>query len=251
MRSAPRLFPEGPTLGSKDGDCTGHVERTSVRPEAARAAMGSNRARRLREFDDAPECRPALHRRGQPPLLQYNPRCVIPRGVDDAETSGGSAWAVELLPCLRRLTTVKYGIPAQDADDVVQSAILDFLLQARRYETSEPGLLVVIARRRCMDYWRNRKLQLSRMIPLERVPDDDRHVVQGDAYAEGLIDGITLAFGWVKITPRCQQLLSERFLRQTRSREIARAIGEKREAVKRHMSRCLEKLRLLMEARTA
>jgi DNA-directed RNA polymerase specialized sigma24 family protein len=143
----------------------------------------------------------------------------------------------------------RYGVPPQDCEDVVQSAVVDFLLQSQRYKAADPGLLVVIARRRCMDYWRSRQLHAARFISLELIPENDPRVVRGDEYAQGLLDGIGLALSWLKITPRCRQLLSERFFRHTAACDLAVSLGETPGAVKRFMSRCLEKLRILLGAR--
>jgi len=167
------------------------------------------------------------------------------------EAAGCEEWAVELLPRLRKMVGSRYGIPEDDCEDVVQSAVVDFLLQSRRYGKVDPGLLVVIARRRCADFWRTQQLRARHMISIEAVPEgDSRHPMsRGDEYAKGLLDGIALALAWTRITSRCQKLLSERFFRQAAVRDIARAIGDNEGTVKRYMSRCLAKLRTIIEGR--
>jgi DNA-directed RNA polymerase specialized sigma24 family protein len=162
--------------------------------------------------------------------------------------TGYESIAFELLPFLRRLVQQRYRIPAQDGEDVLQDAIVDFLVQARRCERAQPGLLVVIARRRCADYWR-RCYADPHVLPLDAVAGEDpRHpVVRGDEYADGLADGIALAHAWPVITARCRQYLARRFWKLERARDIANSTGDRPETVKRFMSRCLAKLRTLME----
>lgn len=172
-----------------------------------------------------------------------------PAGPDpDADSA---AWAVELLPRLRRMVASRYGIPVEDCEDVVQSAVVDFLLQSRRYGKVNPGLLVVITRRRCADFWRSEEVRSRFIVSIETVPENDpRHpMCRGDEYAKGLLDGIALALAWTKITSRCQKLLSERFFRQAPVRDIAKAIGDTEGTVKRYMSRCLARLRTIIESR--
>jgi len=143
----------------------------------------------------------------------------------------------------------RYGIPGQDCEDVVHSAIVDFLLQSQRYPTADPGLLIVITRRRCIDYLRTEQARSKKLISLDVMPENDPRLVHGDAYAQGLLDGIALAMAWLKIAPRCQKLLRERFFRQVTLEDLADRLGEHAGAVKRYMSRCLERLRTMMVAR--
>lgn len=170
-------------------------------------------------------------------------------GAAGSSFGGFEAWALELLPRLRQMVGSRYGVPAQDCDDVVQTAVLDFLLQSRKYASIDPGLLVVITRRRCVDYLRSQEHQARKTVSLDVLPEHDPRLVHGDAYAQGLLDGIALAIAWLKITPRCQQLLRERFFRQVRVDDLATRLGERAGAVKRYMSRCLERLRSMLVAR--
>ena len=159
-------------------------------------------------------------------------------------------WAAELLPRLKIMAGRRYGIPAQDCEDVVHSAVVDYLVQSGRYPTADPGLLVVIARRRCIDFWRSRQMTRAHFVALDSLPSEDPLLGRGDEYALGLMDGIGLALAWLKITPRCRQLLAERFFRRRTATELAAAAGDPPGAVKRFMSRCLERLRTVLDART-
>ena len=179
-----------------------------------------------------------------------------PRSAGEADTRASSpasreceSAATELLPFLRRLVRHHYGIPAQETDDVIHEAILDFLVQAQRLETVKPGLLVVIARRRCIDYWRRRENHPGRHVSLDQLSEDDsRHpVAAGNEYVDGLKDGIALASAWHEISARCREYLARRFWKHEATRQIAASAGDRPESVKRFMSRCLAKLRVLME----
>ncbi len=155
---------------------------------------------------------------------------------------------LDLLPQLRRMVTRRYQIPAQDCEDVVQDAIVDFLLQRKKYATLEPGLLVVIARRRCADYWRSKGTFSGQTDSLELIRENDPRLPtgQGDKYVDGLLDGIALAVAWPKITERCKDFLTRRFFGDEAVREIAKSVGDAPGTVKRYMSRCLAKLRAAM-----
>jgi RNA polymerase sigma factor (sigma-70 family) len=177
-------------------------------------------------------------------------------GVDAALTPPPSrdfeATATELLPYLRRLVRYHYGIPAQETDDIVHEAVLDFLIQARRVERVQPGLLVVIARRRSVDYWRRRESRPGRQVSLDQISEADSRqpVAEGDDPADGLQDAVALAGAWHEISARCRQYLARRFWKREPTNQIAASSGDRPESVKRFMSRCLAKLRLLMEEAT-
>jgi DNA-directed RNA polymerase specialized sigma24 family protein len=54
----------------------------------------------------------------------------------------------------------QYQIRAQDVDDIIAQALLDFVKADRRGRPCSDGLFLVIARRRACDFWRNRRTEL-------------------------------------------------------------------------------------------
>ena len=157
-------------------------------------------------------------------------------------------WPLELLPRLRRMAIRRYHVPSQECEDILQDAVVDFLLQRRKYQDLQPGLLVVITRRRCADYWRSRGTQAGQTDSLDLLRENDPRLPlpQGDEYVDGLLDGIALAMAWPKMTERCKDFLFRRFFGNEEIREIAKSAGDREGTVRRYLSRCLAKLRAVM-----
>ncbi len=70
---------------------------------------------------------------------------------------------VALIGYARRLLARRYHVPAQDVDDVIANAILDFILVGSSGRPCKDGLFLVIAQRRACDFWRAHRSEL----PLE------------------------------------------------------------------------------------
>jgi DNA-directed RNA polymerase specialized sigma24 family protein len=66
----------------------------------------------------------------------------------------------EIIGYARRLLIRQYHAPAQDIDDLIGQALLDFVTVARAGRPCQDGLFLVIARRRACDFWRKRHAEL-------------------------------------------------------------------------------------------
>ncbi len=144
-----------------------------------------------------------------------------------------------LLRRLRRVVMFGFGIPAQDAEDVLQEALLQYFVEQNRRASVTEGLLVVITRRRCQDYWRSRRMGGD---PLSL---DESELALGDdgVLARRLYAGACIAQAWPCISPSCRRVLARRFWRQARTDDLAQLWGYKPGTLKRFISRCLERLR--------
>lgn len=149
-----------------------------------------------------------------------------------------------LLAKLQRIAAFGYGIPSQDVADLLQDAFVQFLLERRRRPAVTDGLLVVIVRRRCQDYWRSRWVR-GHVLPME-VAD---RVGDGGLLARQLYAGACVAQAWPCISPTCRRILAYRFWRELSTREIAGLLGYRAGSLKRFISRCLARLRAHLQGR--
>jgi RNA polymerase sigma factor (sigma-70 family) len=177
----------------------------------------------------------------------------ITRDVDPAAPVPGGGLdtaAIEaLVPSLRKIVRFGYRVPIQDVDDVVQDAVLHFLVQAEKRARAGPGLLVVITRRRCYDYWRRQTSRLRKEVEWSTLTENEvNHFIEdGDRYAEGVSDGVRIALVWHRLSERCREALARRFWKNETSAQIAQLSGDNPDSLKRMVSRCLGTLRQRLE----
>jgi len=126
---------------------------------------------------------------------------------------------------------------------------VSFFTQARRQPAVGIGLLVVIMRRRCLDFWRRRYRRTRRETPWDDLTEKEasRHTEEGDRYCEGLEDGLRIASIWNHLSERCRHALARRFWMHETAAEAAVRVGQKPESYKRMVSRCLGALRQKFE----
>jgi DNA-directed RNA polymerase specialized sigma24 family protein len=80
-----------------------------------------------------------------------------------AETDVVDAPTPQIIGYARRLIRRRYHASAQDTDDLVGQALLDFVEAGRGGRPCRDGLFLVIAHRRACDFWRRHRTEL----PLE------------------------------------------------------------------------------------
>ncbi|MGH9443385.1 MAG: RNA polymerase sigma factor [Thermoanaerobaculia bacterium] len=152
-----------------------------------------------------------------------------------------------VLPSARTIVRHGFRIPAQDVDDVLQQACVDFLVQSRRGARAAGGLMVVITRRRCLDYWRSRYRPGAKEVAIDELHEEDRaYPVECAPEPESVAAGMKLARTWPSLSEGCRQVLASRFWRDRRTADLAATMGYKADSVKRMISRCLGKLRRSM-----
>jgi RNA polymerase sigma factor (sigma-70 family) len=174
--------------------------------------------------------------------------------VPDFDRSAAAAASSEeavlrgVLPDARRLAERAFKIPAQDVEDVLQQAAVDFLVHARRGARASSGLMIVITRRRCLDFWRSR-YRRKQEIALDELRDDEPACLAERDFpdAESLADGARLARTWPSLSDNCRHVLARRFWQNQRTADLADRMGYKRDTLKRLISRCLGRLRRCLE----
>jgi DNA-directed RNA polymerase specialized sigma24 family protein len=149
-----------------------------------------------------------------------------------------------VLPAARKIAQFGFRIPAQDVDDVLQQASVDFLVQSRRGGRASGGLMVVIVRRRCLDYWRSRYRSGVKEVALDELREEDcAYPVECAPEAGPVAAGLRLAQTWPSLSENCRQVLASRFWRNRRTSDLAETMGYKPDSLKRMISRCLGRLR--------
>lgn len=149
-----------------------------------------------------------------------------------------------VLPAARKIAQFGFRIPPQDVDDVLQQAAVDFLLQSRRGARTSGGLMIVIARRRCLDYWRNRYRSGVKEVGLDELREGDcAYPVECAPGAGPVATGLKLARSWPSLSANCREVLASRFWKNRRTSELAETMGYKPDSLKRMISRCLGRLR--------
>ena len=163
--------------------------------------------------------------------------------VDVASPEEGVLRSV--LPDARKIAVHAYKIPAQEIDDVLQQAAVDFLVQSRRGAPATSGLMIVITRRRCLDFWRVRYRARRKEVAIDETTEDQSPCAEECALldAEAAADGARLARSWPSLSDNCRAVLTRRFWGNERTADLADYLGYKRETLKRMISRCLGRLR--------
>ncbi len=148
-----------------------------------------------------------------------------------------------ILPDARRVALRGFRIPEQDVDDVLQQASIDFLVQSRRGARATGGLMIVITRRRCLDFWRKR-YRGAREVALDELRESDScYPVECASTAQQAFDGWRLARTWPSLSANCREVLARRFWKHEKTSDLAALRGRRPDTVKRLISRCLGRLR--------
>jgi RNA polymerase sigma factor (sigma-70 family) len=137
-----------------------------------------------------------------------------------------------------RRVLVRFRVPSQDAEDLLQDTLLVFL--TKRPSITAPGAWILAAlRHRCLVYWRSRRRRLLEAIDgslLEEMagPGPDDH---------GRSDLARDLSGALSHLPdRCRSVLRLRYGLECDSREIATRLGYQASTVRQVTLRCLSAL---------
>ncbi|MFL6196442.1 MAG: RNA polymerase sigma factor [Thermoanaerobaculia bacterium] len=143
----------------------------------------------------------------------------------------------EVEPKLKRLLST-YRIPAEDAEDVLQQALLALIYQWERVRDPESWLFGTV-KRHCLMYWRTHRRRIYSAVDsaiLEwlsepMAPSQERADLLCDL--ESLID---------RLPPRCRSLLRLRFRLGYEPTEVARMLGYRESSIGKVTTRCLAAL---------
>ena len=130
---------------------------------------------------------------------------------------------------------LKFGIPPQDAEDLVQQALLAYLLKADRIRDPDAWLAGAV-RRECLQYLRSRQRRLYDAIDvalLEVVAEPDAARQENDQ----LLRDLGTAIG--RTPPRCRKVLGLRYGLGFENSEIANKLGYQLSSVRKVATRCL------------
>ena len=140
-----------------------------------------------------------------------------------------------LRPSLQRILG-RFQIPEQDAEDILQEAVLQ--LVARQPETPEAWLLAGV-RYRCLMYWRSRRRCLYRTV------DDSLLDLLAEPEGSTTRD-LEIAHDLRKLLPqipsRCQSLIRLRYSLGLRPDEVAEEMGYRSSSIGTITKRCLAAL---------
>lgn len=160
---------------------------------------------------------------------------LIPERTENAVPFEQFLKAVE--PRLKRLLAT-YRIPSEDAEDILQQALLALLYQWERVRDPESWLFGTV-RRHCLMFWRSRKRRIYSSVdatllewlsaPVE--PSQERADLICDL--ENLID---------RLPSRCRTLLRLRFRMGYEPPEVARKLGYRESSIAKVTNRCLAAL---------
>lgn len=147
-----------------------------------------------------------------------------------------------------RAVLARFQIPDQDAEDLVQQALLAYVRKSHTVLNPETWLLGTL-RNRCLRYWRAKRRRLYTAVDsaiLEGVasdaaPSQERADLRRDLQG---------AMG--RLRPRCRSILGLRYGLGCEPRETARRLGYKESSIYKLMERCLAALssQLLETSRT-
>lgn len=147
----------------------------------------------------------------------------------------------ELLTGLKprfRMIFARFRIPEQDAEDLLQQALLAYV-RKRHTVLDPPNWLAGTLRNRCLKYWRARRRSLYTAVDtaiLESVvPDGGPNQEQVEIRRD--LNG---AMG--RLRPRCRSILGLRYGLGCELRETAQRLGYKESSIYKLVERCLAAL---------
>ena len=140
-------------------------------------------------------------------------------------------------PRLKRLLGT-YRIPVDDAEDVLQQALLALLYQWDRVRDPESWLMGTL-RRHCMMYWRNKKRLIYVAMETSLLEFFSQPVAPSQEKSDLLCDLDSLL---ERLPRRCRSLLRLRFLKGFEPMEIAERLGYSPKSIGKITNRCLAAL---------
>lgn len=146
-------------------------------------------------------------------------------------------------PRLKRLVA-SFRIPSQDAEDVLQQALLALLYQWERVQDPEAWMIGTL-KRHCLMYWRKQRRQLYSAVDTALLEYLSEPAAPPQQRTELLYD-LQNALG--RIPSRCRSLLEMRFQLGYETAEIAERLGYRNSSIGKITTRCLAALSRQMVA---
>jgi RNA polymerase sigma factor (sigma-70 family) len=133
---------------------------------------------------------------------------------------------------------LRFRVPAPDAEDILQQALL--ALVYRWSEIRDPGSWLLGAlRNKCLIYWRNRRRQLYETVEPQELEWRARPLLPEQEKDELWQDLEALV---ARLPPRCRTVLWLRYRLGYDTEELARALSYRPTSISKVTARCLESL---------
>jgi RNA polymerase sigma factor (sigma-70 family) len=133
---------------------------------------------------------------------------------------------------------VRFGIPAHDAEDILQDSLLAYLLHREGVINPEAWLTGTL-RNRCLLYWRSRRRQLWEAVDATLLDDLAAPLAPAQESSDVRQD-LSHAIG--RLPKRCRSLLQLRYGLDCDGAEIAERLGYRPSSIRQITSRCLAAL---------
>lgn len=137
-----------------------------------------------------------------------------------------------------RMVFARFRIPEQDAEDLMQQALLTYV--RKRHTVHDPASwLVGTLRNRCLKYWRARRRSLYTAVDaaiLESV------ATEGTTHQDQVEIRRDLKGAMGRLRPRCRSILGLRYGLGCEPRETARRLGYRESSIYKLVERCLAAL---------
>jgi RNA polymerase sigma-70 factor (ECF subfamily) len=143
----------------------------------------------------------------------------------------------EVEPRLKRLLAV-YRIPTEDAEDVLQQALLALLYQWERVRDPESWLFGTV-RRHCLMYWRTHRRRIYSAVDSAILEWLSQPIAPSQERTDLLSDLESLI---ARLPPRCRSVLRLRFRLGYEPPEVARLLGYRESSIGKITTRCLAAL---------
>lgn len=160
---------------------------------------------------------------------------LTPEPTENVESFEDFLKAVE--PKLKRLLAV-YRIPSEDAEDVLQQALLALLFRWERVRDPESWLFGTV-KRHCLMYWRTHKRRIYSAVDSTILEWLSEPIAPSQEKADLLCDLESLIN---QLPPRCRSILRLRFKLGYEPPEVARMLGYRESSIGKVTTRCLAAL---------
>jgi len=140
-------------------------------------------------------------------------------------------------PEIRRVL-VRFRIPAQDAEDLIQDVLLAFVAKRDTVANPAPWLLGTL-RNHCLFYWRKRRRRFIEAIDASLL-ENVGGASSGDQERRDLARDLSGALS--HLPSRCRNILRLRYGLDCRAPEIAETLGYRPDTIRQATLRCLSAL---------
>lgn len=146
-----------------------------------------------------------------------------------------------------RATFARFRVPEQDAEDLLQQALLTYLLKEKSIHDPERWLIGTL-RNMCLVYWRTKRRSVYQAVDralLEALAKPTRPRQENDDLRRDLDGAIST------LPSRCRSILEQRYTYGCKPAETAKQLGYRSSSIYKVIERCLAALsRQIRGART-